>query len=212
MIAVIFNSFLETVLMTAVSFVIGILLGGPLAILLYLTSQGGLAEHKWVNQSLGLLINSARSVPYIILTVLLIPLTRILTGSSIGTLSAVIPLGVSAILLTARVVEEAFRSLPHGYLDLGVSLGASRLQIIRMIVIPETLPNIVAGLTLILINLTGFSAMAGAVGGGGLGDLAIRYGYQRYDLTVLTVVVLILIVWVQLIQFGGEKLAKKLRK
>jgi len=208
----ILTGFLETILMTGLSSAIGLFFGGPLAVLLFMTGKEGLSQNNTYYQALGILINSTRSIPYIILTILLIPVTRLLTGSSIGTLSAVIPLGVSAILLTARIVEEALKTIPRGYSDLGIALGATKKQIILKIIIPEALPNIISGITLVVINLIGFSAMAGAVGGGGLGDLAIRYGYQRYNLFILVCVVLILIFLVQFIQTVGDKLANHFKK
>jgi D-methionine transport system permease protein len=208
----ILQSFFETLLMIGASLVVGIFFGTPLGITLFMTGPAGLSEQKWLNRFLGLLVNSSRSIPYIILTVLLLPVTRWMTGSSIGTLSAVVPLGFSAILLVARVVEDALKDVPSGLIEAGFSMGASKLQIIRKILIPECLPSLISGITLVLVSLTGFSAMAGAVGGGGLGDLAIRYGYQRFDLKILISVVLILIVLVQLIQITGDRLSFKLRR
>jgi D-methionine transport system permease protein len=208
----IFSGLLETLLMVIASSVIGVLLGTPLAIVVFNTGPSGMAHCRWIHWFLGGLINSVRSVPYIILTVLLIPVSRILVGSSIGTLSAVVPLGVSATLLIARVIEDALKTVPKGLIEAGFSMGATQHQIMWKILIPEALPSIVSGLTLVMISLIGFSAMAGAVGGGGLGDLAIRYGYQRYQLGVLGIVVLILIVLVQITQWMGDRLTTRLRK
>jgi D-methionine transport system permease protein len=206
------QSLLETLIMIFLSAVIGIAIGTPLGVILFNSSSRGLSECLWVNRLIGVLVNSIRSIPYIILTVLLIPITRFLTGSSIGTLSAVVPLGFSAILLVARVVEDSLKDTSRGLIEAGMAMGATKSQIIIKILLPECLPMMISGLTLIVVSIIGFSAMAGAVGGGGLGDLAIRYGYQRFNLEVLAIVVLILIALVQLVQFAGEKLSSHLRK
>ena len=202
----------ETILMVFISSIIGIILGLPLAIILFNSSNKGMSPCKLTYNCLSLLINASRSIPYIILTVLMIPLSRIIIGSSIGVYAAVIPLGFSAILLIARIVEEALSGLPAGLIETGIAMGASKLQIFQKILFPEALPNIVAGITLVVINLVGFSAMAGAVGGGGLGDLAIRYGYQRYNLEMLVIIVLILIILVQILQTIGNVISSKLKK
>ena len=199
-------------MMVGISTVVGLLLGLPLGILLFNSAPGGLAPCRWISYGASFLVNSARSIPYIILTVLLIPFTRLVTGSSIGTLSAVVPLGLSAALLTARVVEDALKNVSKGLIEAGVAMGATRNQIIRKILVPECLPGLVSGLTLVVVSITGFSAMAGAVGGGGLGDLAIRYGYQRFNWEVLVIVVVILVALIQLIQFGGDRLSAYFRK
>jgi D-methionine transport system permease protein len=209
MIDLIFQSFYETIAMVSASALIGIFFGMPLALVLFVTASGGMSESKVVHQILGFFVNSARSIPYIILTVMLIPLSRAVTGSSIGTSSAIVPLGVSSALLVARVIQDALRALPSGLIETGVSMGASKIQILWKILIPEALPQIVSGMTLVVISLTGFSAMAGAVGGGGLGDLAIRYGYQRYDLKILLIVVIILVGMVQVFQWLGDHLVQR---
>ncbi len=200
----IFQSTLETLSMVFGSMVIGIFMGLPLGILLYNTSGNGLTPSPRLYQPLSLVVNSARSIPYIILTILLIPFTRLIVGSSIGTLSAIIPLGLAAALLIGRCVEEALQVVPKGLSEVGISLGATSLQTIRKIILPEGLPSIIAGITTVAINIVGYSAMAGTVGGGGLGDLAIRYGYQRYDMVLMFIIVVILIVLVQVIQMVGQ--------
>lgn len=202
----------ETLIMVSAAFGIGIFLGLGLATLLFLTSPGGILESKWIHQGLGFGINSLRSIPYIILTVLLFPVTRFLVHSSIGTIASIVPLAISATLLVARTIEESFKMVPKGLIEAGVSMGASRLQIITHFVFPEAFPNIISGLTLVVINLIGISAMAGTVGGGGLGDLAIRFGYQRYDIQLLFIIVIILVILVQLTQWVGENLARFARK
>ncbi len=202
----------ETVLMVGISTLAGVLLGLPLGILLFTTDKHGLFHNAWINMISGFLVNAIRSIPYIILVVSIIPLTRLLTGTSIGTAAASVPLSIASIMLYCRMVEDALRQLPVGLIEAAQSMGATRLQIITKVLIPEALPQLISGLTLVIISLIGFSAMAGAVGGGGLGDVGIRYGYQRYNLTVIGEVVVILIVMVQIIQIIGNFLVKKLRK
>ncbi len=208
MIAAIF----ETIFMVFMSFFVGVIIGIPLAIFLFNNSNHGLRKCIFVYNILEFLINAIRSIPYIILILLLIPVSRFLVGSSIGIYAAIIPLSISSILLITKVVEEALYNLRKGLIDVGLAMGATNAQIIWKILIPEALPNIVSGLTLIIINLVGFSAMAGVVGGGGLGDLAIRYGYQRYNLEILGIIVVILIVLVHLLQSIGNIITKATRK
>lgn len=212
MTSLLFHSFLETVLMVGVSAILSILVGIPLAILLSITAPGGLCPHSWLNHALGGCVNAIRSIPYIILVVLLMPITRFMVGSSIGTLAAIIPLSLAGALLVTRMVEDSLRTIPKELIEVGLAMGASRRQIITKILLYEAMPSITAGITTVLINLIGFSAMAGAVGGGGLGDLAIRYGYQRYDLTLMMVIVLILVLLVQGIQMTGDFITRKLSK
>lgn len=202
----------ETILMVVVSIMIGIVAGVPLAVLLSITGSGGLWECRWLNVAAGFLVNAARSIPYIILAFLLMPVTKILVGSTIGTAAAIIPLSLAAILLIARVVEDSLRSLPRGLMEVGLAMGATNKQIINKILLSEALPSIVSGVTLVTINIIGFSAMAGTVGGGGLGDLAIRHGYQRYDVGLIFLIVLVLILMVQGVQMLGDYMTKKLMK
>ncbi len=204
------QALLETLLMVFASSLIGIIFGLPLAMILFNYSK--MSKGKSLYHILSFLVNASRSIPYIILVVLMIPFSRMIVGSSIGVYAAIIPLGVSAILLIARIIEDAFNNVSSGLIEVGMAMGASKLQIFCKILIPEALPNIVAGVTLVMINLVGFSAMAGAVGGGGLGDLAIRYGYQRYNLEVLAIIVVILILLVQIIQIIGNKISNQLKR
>ena len=183
----IIQALFETLLMVFASSLIGIVFGFPLAMILF--NYDKMSKGKLFYHILSFLVNASRSIPY----------SRMIVGSSIGVYAAIIPLGVSAILLVARIIEDAFNNVASGLIEVGVAMGASKLQIFLKILIPEALPNIVAGITLVAINLVGFSAMAGAVGGGGLGDLAIRYGYQRYDLEILAIIVLILILLVKMV-------------
>jgi len=204
-----YQSLLETLAMVFASLLLGIAGGLPLGVFLFNKSPQGLTPSRPSFESAGFFINALRSIPYIILTVLFIPLSRTLLGTSIGTTAAILPLAISAILLTTKVVEDALRATPKEMSEMGLSLGATQRQIITRILIPEALPNIIRGLTLVTISLIGFSAMAGAVGGGGLGDVAIRYGYQRYNTDVLLMVVALLIVLVQVTQWTGDELFKK---
>ena len=161
---------------------------------------------------LGVIVNATRSTPFIILMVAIIPLTRMLVGSSIGTTAAIVPLTISAAPFIARVIESSLLEIDHGVIEAAQSMGASPMQIIYKVLLPESLHSIVIGITLAVIALIGYSAMAGVLGGGGLGDLAIRYGYQRFQPDVMIVTVVILILMVQLIQFIGDTLSKKLNK
>lgn len=212
MVEILLESTVETLIMLGISSVVGILLGLPLGVLLHMTDRGGLSSNRPLHLSLGFIINGIRSIPYIILVIALIPITRLIVGSSIGTMAASVPLSIAAVMLIVRIVEDALRTVPYGLVEAALSMGATRLQVVRKILVPEALPGIVSGLTLVIISLIGFSAMAGAVGGGGLGDLAIRYGYQRYNTEVIIEVILVLVAMVQLVQVTGDRLSKKLRK
>lgn len=206
------QSFLETLLMVGASALASILIGVPLAILLTMTAPKGLYPHPWINHALGGVVNAIRSIPYIILVVLLMPTTRLLVGSSIGTLAAIIPLSIAGVLLVARMVEDSLRNIQQELIEVGLAMGATKRQIITKILLYEAMPSITAGITTVLINLIGFSAMAGAVGGGGLGDLAIRYGYQRYDFNLMMIIVVILVILVQGIQMTGDYISRRLSK
>lgn len=209
MINLVMTATLETLIMLFIASGVGVLFGVPLGLFLYLTRKGNLMSHAAIHSALGLITNLLRSIPYIILIVLLIPLTRILAGSSIGLGASIVPLSLASILLTARMAEDAFKTVKVGLIETGTALGATHFQIVAKVILPESLPALTSGMTNVLIMLVGFSAMSGAVGGGGLGDLAIRYGYQRYDMTVLFIIVVILIGFVQLIQMAGDKISKK---
>ena len=212
MIFIILNACWETAYMVLVSGFFAILFGLPLGVLLWSTQKNHLMESLLVNKTLGIVVNILRSVPFIILMVAIIPVTRFIVGSSIGTTAAIVPLSFCALPFVARVVENAFGELGSGLIEASLAMGATNSQVIIKILIPEALPGIINGLTLMLITLVGYSAMAGAVGGGGLGDVAIRYGYQRFEWDVMLVTVLLLVVMVQLIQMSGNVLAKYLAK
>jgi D-methionine transport system permease protein len=204
------QSFWETLIMVGISGAVGALIGLPLGALLYLTDRQGVLQHVAVNRVLGTIVNAVRSTPFIILLVLVIPFTRLIVGSSIGTAAAVVPLTLASAPFIARLVETALREVDRGLIEAAQAMGATTGQIVVKVLLPEALPGVVAGLTITFVSLVGYSAMAGAIGGGGLGDLGIRYGYQRYEPTVMWVVVAILIVFVQLAQSFGDWLVRRL--
>ncbi len=202
----------ETVYMVAVSMVVATALGVPLGVLLSTTGKGGILEARALNKAIGAVVNAIRSIPFIILMVAIIPLTRLIVGTAIGTTAAMVPLIIAAVPFIGRQVETSLQEVPYGLVEAALSMGATPLQIIRRVLLPEAMPSIVAQLTTVVISLVGESAMAGAIGGGGLGDLAIRYGYQRFRPDVMIATVVILIILVQLVQFAGNLLAKRLNK
>ncbi|MCB5175471.1 MULTISPECIES: methionine ABC transporter permease [Microvirga] len=202
----------ETLYMVAVSAGIATLLGMPLGIFLATSGKGELFAAPWVNRVLGVVVNATRSTPFIILVVAIIPFTRLIAGTSIGTNAAIVPLTIAAIPFIARLIEGAIREVDQGLIEAARAFGASPLQIVFKVLVPEALPGIVLGLTLAVVSLLGFSAMVGAVGGGGLGDLGIRYGYQRFMPEMMLAVVVVLIVLVQAVQSVGDRLARRLNK
>ena len=202
----------ETVYMVAVSMAIASALGIPLGVLLYATDKGQILESPMLNKVIGTVVNAIRSIPFIILMVAIIPLTRLLVGSAIGTTAAMVPLVIASIPFIGRQVETSLKEVPYGLIEAALSMGATPMQIISRVLLPESMPGIVAQLTTVVISLVGESAMAGAIGGGGLGDLAIRYGYQRFRPEVMIATVIILIVLVQAVQFVGNTIAKHLDK
>ncbi len=204
------RSLWETVLMTAASGLISLVFGLPLGLALVATDRGGIAEQRWVNRILGAVVNGFRSVPFIILLVALIPLTRLIVGTSIGTWAAIVPLAIAATPYYARIAEVSLREVDRGLIEAVRAMGGGRWAIIREVLVPEALPGIVAGFTVTLVTLVGASAMAGAIGAGGLGDLAIRYGYQRFETAVMVAVVAVLIVLVCGIQWIGDRLVVRL--
>jgi len=204
------DSLEQTVLMTAASGTVSFILGLPLGIVLVGTAPGGIWENRAVNKILGAVVNCFRSLPFIILLVALIPLTRLIVGTSIGTAAAIVPLSISAIPYFGRVSENALREVDRGLIDAVKAMGGGSWAIIREVLVPEALPNLVAGFTVTLVLLIGASAMAGAVGAGGLGDLAIRYGYQRLQTEVMVAVIIVLIALVSLVQTIGDRVARLL--
>ncbi len=201
---------LETLYMVFFSGLIAVLIGLPLGVILYGTRKNALISCVWVNKPLTVLVDVTRSVPFIILLIFLIPLTRLIVGSSIGTNAALIPLIIGAIPFVARVVESALLKINPGLIEAGLSMGANALQIFVKIMLPEALPGIIHGITLMLIGCVGYAAMAGAVGGGGLGSVAINYGYQRFDTLVMIYTTIILVLIVHFIQWTGDWIAAKI--
>ncbi|TCR68305.1 methionine ABC transporter permease [Bosea sp. BK604] len=202
----------DTLLMVAVAAGLGTVFGLPLGVFLATSKRGELFAAPAVNAALGALVNATRSTPFIILVVAIIPFTRLIAGTSIGTNAAMVPLTIAATPFIARLIEGAIREVDQGLVEAARSMGATPLQIVRKVLVPEALPAITLGLTLAIVSLLGFSAMVGAVGGGGLGDLGIRYGYQRFMPDVMGVVVAVLIVLVQTVQSIGDRLARRLNK
>jgi D-methionine transport system permease protein len=198
----------ETLVMTAVSGLISFAVGLPLGLVLVGTSPGGVWENRSVNRIIGAIVNGFRSLPFIILLVAVIPLTRLIVGTSIGTAAAIVPLSISGIPYFGRVSEVALREVDRGLIEAVRAMGGGNWTVIREALVPEALPSLIAGFTVTLVLLVGASAMAGAVGAGGLGDLAIRYGYQRFETSVMIAVIVVLIALVALIQAGGDRLAK----
>lgn len=206
------KSLAETLYMLSVSAVIAAVIGIPLGILLVVTEKGNILSCPVLNKPLAFIINMIRSIPFIILMVAIIPFTRMVAGTSIGTTAAIVPLTIAAIPYTARMVETSIREIDFGLIEAAESMGASPFQIIWKVLIPEALPAVIQNMTVVIVSLIGSSAMAGTIGGGGLGDLAIRYGYQRFQADIMVATILVLIVLVQLIQFVGNYFSRKTNK
>lgn len=206
------KAFYETLYMVGISLIIALLIGLPLGVLLFISSKGLFSENRPLNIILGVISNIVRSLPFLILLVLLLKFTQFLLGTTIGPLAASVPLSVAAIPFFARLVEQSLREVNKGIIEASIAMGAKPWLIIRKVLLPEAKSGIISGLTITAISLLGFSAMAGTVGGGGIGDLAIRYGYYRYDNQVLFTTVVLLIVLVQIIQFIGDWASRKVDK
>lgn len=204
------TSLLETLLMVGVSGAIAVLLGIPLGVALVVTDRGAMLEQLGANRVLAVIVNATRSVPFIILMVAIIPFTRWIAQTSIGTTAAIVPLSVAAIPFMARIAENAMREVDPGLVTAARAMGASPLQIIAKVLLPEALPGLIAGTIVTLVSLVGYSAMAGAIGGGGLGDVGIRYGYQRFQPDVMLAVVVVLIALVQVMQSLGDWVVRRM--
>ncbi|MBH2030348.1 MAG: ABC transporter permease [Moraxellaceae bacterium] len=202
----------DTLIMVGVSAIIAFLIGLPIALILVSTADFGIYPSKKINQSLGWLINITRSVPFLILMVALIPFTRWIVGTSYGVLAAIVPLTIAAIPFFARIAEVSLREVDQGLIEAAQAMGCNRKQILWHVLLPEALPGIVAGFTVTIVTMISSSAIAGAIGAGGLGDIAYRYGYQRFDMQVMLAVILVLIVLVMLVQTTGDNIAKQLDK
>ena len=197
----------QTLIMVFFSTLFSFILGAPLGVLLCITAEGNLMPKPVLHQLIDRVVNVLRSFPFIILMILLFPLSRILAGTSIGTPAAIIPLSIAAAPFAARVIETALKEVDPGVVQAARAMGSTDFQIIVKVLLPEALPSLTAGITLTIINLIGYSAMAGAIGGGGLGDLAIRYGYQRFRPDVMAVSVIVILILVEIIQAAGTKLS-----
>ena len=203
---------LDTLYMVAVAGLIGSLVGLPIGIFLATRGKGELFPAPNVNRIVGLVVNATRSTPFIILVVAIIPFTRLVTGTSIGTRAAIVPLTIATIPFVARLVEAAIRDIDKGLIEAARAMGATPMQIVFKVLLAEARPALTLALTMTIVSLIGYSAMVGAVGGGGLGDLGIRYGYQRFRPDVMLIVVVVLIVLVQLVQSAGDRLARRFDK
>lgn len=202
------TGFGETLYMVILSTIAAIALGMPLGVLVVVTSTGHVLESSRLNRILGAVINITRSFPFIIMIVLLLPLARFLVGTTLGATAAVVPLSIAAAPFLARIIENSLKEVGRGKVEAALAMGATPLQIVRKVLIPEALSSLVAGVTLSIITITGFTATAGAIGAGGLGSLAIRYGYMRYREDVMFATVLILVIFVQGVQWSGDRLAR----
>jgi len=199
----------ETLYMVFISTALSYVFGLPLGVILVTTEEGHVLESKGLNRVLGTIINAARSIPFIIFLILVIPFTRLVVGTSIGTAASMVPLTLAAIPFVARLVETSLKEIDWGLIEAALSMGANAWQVIAKVLIPEATPSIILGVAITTINLVGYSAMAGIVGGGGLGTLAYYYGYQRYENLIMWVTVIVLIVFVQCVQMLGDKMVAK---
>ena len=212
LIPMIANGFLETIYMTLISSVIAYAIGLPLGILLTVTDSKGLTPNKALYSTLGTLINVLRSVPFLILLIAVLPVTRFITGTTLGSTATIVPLVIGSAPFIARIVEGSLREVDNGVIEAAQAMGASTLQIIFKVLLPEARPSLIQGSTIAITTILGYSAMTGFVGGGGLGDLAIRYGYYRYQTGIMLVTVALLVLIVQIIQEIGLKAALKTDK
>ena len=206
------NALWETLYMVAVSTVVSYAIGLPLGLLLVVSDKNGIRPIPVLNAVLGVIVNILRSIPFLILGVMISPLTRAITGSSIGTAAMVVPLTVAAAPYVARMVESSIKEVPFGVIEAAQSMGASPWQIVRKVLVPEAKPSLMVGGAISIVTILGYSAMAGFIGGGGLGTVAVNYGYNRYNFGIMLVAVIIIVVVVQIFQEVGLRLAKKLDK
>lgn len=206
---ILLNATGETLYMVGISALISALFGIPLGVILYITRKGKFFANPWINYPLGTIVNIGRSIPFIILILYIIPFTKLLVGTFIGNTAAIVPLSISAIPFVARMVEGVLIEVPGGLVEAAQSMGATPLQIINKVLLAEARPGIINAMTITIIGLIGYSAMAGAVGAGGLGKVAISYGYQRYNVEIMNYTVIILVLMVQGVQSLGDFLAKR---
>ena len=208
----IFQGFLETLYMTVVSTALAYVLGLPLGIILVTTDAEGICPRRWINRGLGVIINLLRSIPFLILLILIIPITRAIVGKAIGTTATIVPLVVASAPFIARMVESSLKEVDRGVVEAAQSMGASTWQIITKVLLPEAKPSLMVGAAISITTILSYSAMAGIVGGGGLGDIAIRYGYNRYETDVMLITVAVLVVIVQVFQEVGMLIARRTDK
>lgn len=202
----------ETAFMVIISLAAAIIFGGLLGLLLFATSDPLFIKNKAVNKITGVILGVIQSLPFLLLMIFLLPLSKLIVGTKIGTEAVIVPLSISAASFFARLSDSSFRSVNHGTLEAYIASGAGRIKVILKILLPEALPSLVENITVTAVTVLGFSAMSGLVGGGGLGDLAYRYGYQRYQTEIMIVCVAVLIILVQLIQWTGERISKALNR
>ena len=210
--SMILDSTLETLYMVFFSTLFSLIMGFPIGILLVITKEGNILEKPRLNKILEMIINTLRSFPFIILMICLFPLSRIIVGTTIGSTAAIVPLSISAAPFVARMIEGALNEVDRGLIEASSSMGASNSTIILKVMIPETMPHIIHGITVTVISLIGFSAMAGTIGAGGLGDLAIRFGYQRFKTDIMIYSVIVIILLVQVLQSLGNYLVYRAKK
>ncbi|MEJ2899726.1 methionine ABC transporter permease [Acinetobacter sp. NS-4] len=203
---------IDTLLMVGVSAIVAFIIGLPIAVILVSTAEHGIYPSKSINQGLGWIVNITRSVPFLILMVALIPLTRWIVGTSYGVWAAVVPLTLAATPFFARIAEVSLREVDQGLIEAAQAIGCNRKQIIWHVLLPEALPGIVAGFTVTLVTMINSSAIAGAIGAGGLGDIAYRYGYQRFDMQIMLAVIVVLVILVMLVQAAGDSISSQLDK
>ena len=209
-ISLLLPAFSETIYMVSFSVIFSLLIGVPMGILLYVTKPDNILPMNKLNKVLDLIVNIGRSFPFIILMILVLPISRFIIGTTIGSTASIVPLSISAAPFVARIIEGAINEVDRGIIEASISLGASKFQIITKVLIPEAFPSLIHGITLTIINLIGYSAMAGAIGGGGLGDVAIRYGYQRFQVDIMVISVVSIIILVQIVQFTGNSIVSKI--
>lgn len=202
----------ETIYMVGISTSIGLLIGFPLGVVLVVSDKGNIISLPKLNKVLGTIINVVRSIPEIILIIILLPLARLIVGTTLGTTAAIVSLSIGSAPFLARIIENSLKEVTHGKIEAALAVGASPFQIIAKVLIPEALPSLVRGITIGIISIVGFTAIAGAIGAGGLGSTAIRFGYQRFRTDVLLATVIVLIVIVQLIQFTGDYIARLINR
>ncbi len=203
----------ETLVMVFFSTIFSLVLGLPIGVLLHITGKeadGGIIPSPVFNNVLSRIVNILRSFPFIILLIVLIPLSRIIVGTSIGTKAAIVPLSIAAAPFVARIIESALKEVDPGVIQAAKAMGSTNWQLVWKVLLPEAMPALMSGLTLTIINLIGYSAMAGTIGGGGLGDLAIRYGYQRFRPSYLVAAVIVILVMVEIIQIAGDRIVKRM--